>query len=98
MRRRSWARRCFMTLRGKYALVTGGSRGIGRGIALKLAECGAKVAVHYYQKEDRPRQPWKNCEPAARMVLFYRRTFASRKISAGCLRGSNPSSEHWTSS
>lgn len=41
-----------MTLRGKTALVTGGSRGIGRGIALKLAESGANVAVHYYQKED----------------------------------------------
>ena len=40
-----------MTLRGKCALITGGSRGIGRGIALKLAESGAKVAVHYYQNE-----------------------------------------------
>jgi enoyl-[acyl-carrier protein] reductase III len=40
-----------MSLKGKNALVTGGSRGIGRGIALKLAEQGAQVAVHYYQNE-----------------------------------------------
>ena len=41
-----------MTLKGKHALVTGSSRGIGRGIALKLAERGAHIAVHYYQNED----------------------------------------------
>ena len=40
-----------MTLTGKHALITGSSRGIGRGIALKLAERGARVAVHYYQNE-----------------------------------------------
>jgi NAD(P)-dependent dehydrogenase (short-subunit alcohol dehydrogenase family) len=41
-----------MMLKGKHALVTGSSRGIGRGIALKLAERGARVAVHYYRNED----------------------------------------------
>ena len=35
------------TLEGKTALVTGASRGIGRAIALALAESGAHVLVHY---------------------------------------------------
>lgn len=36
-----------MKLEGKIALVTGGSRGLGRAIAIKLAENGADVAVVY---------------------------------------------------
>lgn len=40
-----------MSLNGKYALITGSSRGIGRGIALKLAEHGVRIGVHYFQNE-----------------------------------------------
>jgi len=40
-----------MSLDGEFALITGSSRGIGRGIALKLAESRVKVAIHYYQNQ-----------------------------------------------
>jgi len=42
----------FCSLEGKRALVTGGSRGIGRAVALELGRAGADVVVGYRSESD----------------------------------------------
>lgn len=44
-----------MKLEGKIALVTGASQGLGKAIALKLAENGADVAIIFVG----PQEPWR---------------------------------------
>ena len=59
-------------LSGKVALVTGGSRGLGRAMSLAFAECGADVVVTS-RKAD-------NCEAVAEEV----RAFGVRALPYGC--------------
>lgn len=60
------------TLDGKVALVTGGSRGIGAGIALRLATEGADVALTYQRDDDRAALVVKQIEALGRRVLAVR--------------------------
>jgi 3-oxoacyl-[acyl-carrier protein] reductase/pteridine reductase len=52
-------------LAGKIALVTGAAKRIGRGIALRLAEAGAQVAIHYHHSEAEARATAEACGGAA---------------------------------
>ena len=46
-------------LKGKKALITGASRGIGRGIALKFIEHGAFIGINYISNDDRAKETLK---------------------------------------
>jgi NAD(P)-dependent dehydrogenase (short-subunit alcohol dehydrogenase family) len=48
-------------LEKKVILVTGAAKRIGRGIALRLAEEGARVLIHYLESEDEARQTAADC-------------------------------------
>ncbi|WP_203256938.1 SDR family NAD(P)-dependent oxidoreductase [Hyunsoonleella ulvae] len=45
-----------INLKGKKALVTGGSQGIGAGICKALAACGADVFINYYSNKDKAQE------------------------------------------
>ncbi len=48
-------------LNGKIILVTGAAKRIGRGIALRLAQEGARVAIHYDRSESEARRTAEEC-------------------------------------
>ena len=51
-----------MSLEGKLALVTGGGRGIGRAIALKLASQGSDIIVNFFRHRESAEQTAKDIE------------------------------------
>jgi len=51
-----------MSLEGKLALVTGGGRGIGRAIALKLASQGADIVVDFFRHRESAEQTARDVE------------------------------------
>ena len=60
-----------MSLAGRVALITGGGRGIGKAIAIGLAEDGADVAVNYRRDEDAARETAAEIEKLGRRGNAY---------------------------
>ena len=80
-------------LTGKTILVTGAAKRIGRGIALRLAAEGARVAIHYERSETEARRTAEECGGAPlfranlESVPQIERMFAEVEQQLGCLDG-----------
>ncbi len=69
----------FGDVTGKRALVTGASRGIGRAIAIALAEGGADVAINYAGSEDAAAQTAAAVEALGRRALLIKANVGKSK-------------------
>jgi 3-oxoacyl-[acyl-carrier protein] reductase len=61
-------------LTNQTAIVTGSSTGIGRGIAVALAQAGADVAVHYTKNVGEARRPPALVRGAGRKAVIVKGT------------------------
>ena len=77
--------------RSRVAVVTGGSRGIGRGIALGLAGAGFDVVVNYNRSSQAAE------EVAAKVRELGRKALAIKPTSACGQTGSGSSTPFWNS-
>jgi 3-oxoacyl-[acyl-carrier protein] reductase len=66
-------------LDSKVALVTGGSKGLGKAIAIKLASLGSKVAINYRSDDDAAAATAKEIETASGEVMLVRADVADSK-------------------
>ena len=68
-----------MKLQGKNGLVTGGSRGIGRGCVAEMAKAGANVAINYHSRADEAELAAADVQAAGRKALTLKGDVSSRE-------------------
>jgi 3-oxoacyl-[acyl-carrier protein] reductase len=61
-----------MLLKDRVAIVTGGSRGIGRAIVLEFIRLGAHVAFNFVKSKDKALELKKEVEGKGREVLIFK--------------------------
>jgi 3-oxoacyl-[acyl-carrier protein] reductase len=75
-----------LTLVSRTALVTGASRGIGKAIALALAEAGANVAVNYHVRKAEAEDTVKAIQGLGRKAAAFQADVSSAKAVADLIR------------
>jgi 3-oxoacyl-[acyl-carrier protein] reductase len=68
-----------MKLQGKIAIVTGGSRGVGRAISLGFAQNGANVVINYASREESAKEVVASIQAMGREAIAVKGDMASRK-------------------
>jgi 3-oxoacyl-[acyl-carrier protein] reductase len=71
---------------GKTAVVTGGSRGLGRAIVLGLAEAGAHVVLTYREKQDEAKLVVREVEALGRRALALQMDVTDRTSVEACAK------------
>jgi glucose 1-dehydrogenase len=66
-------------LKGKVALITGASRGIGRGCALEMARAGADVVVNYHRHAEEAEAVAEQVRALGRQALVWQADVADRR-------------------
>jgi NAD(P)-dependent dehydrogenase (short-subunit alcohol dehydrogenase family) len=83
-----------MKLLGKVALVTGGSQGIGRGVALRLARDGVDVVVAYRSHPEEAKETSAEIEACGRRVVAFKADLSNRTEIPSGFSGIRPFRKH----
>jgi len=75
-----------MVLNGKKAIVTGASRGIGRAIAISLAESGADVLVNYTNDTEAAEKVCNDIEKLGRQAIAHRANVADSEQASSMIQ------------
>lgn len=74
-----------MRLEGKSALVTGASRGIGRGCAVEMAREGANVAINYHSHREAAEETARKVEALGRKAIVMQADVSDQKSVEGLI-------------